>query len=112
MVRIDKNRGRFAIRRASAFVALLAALCFSATVAWAQCPGGSTCWVGGASGVWSNSANWSNGVPTSSTNALINNGKGVSAVTLDVGGAQALGLTVNNADSLNFNDSTNLTVSG
>src|SRR6516165_4888546 len=80
------------------------------------CPSGGTCWVGGASGNWSNASNWSNGVPTSATNALIDNnnanGQGASSVTLDIGGAQTLNLTVDSDDSLGFANATSLTVNG
>ena len=80
------------------------------------CPSGGTCWVGGASGNWSNASKWSNGGPTSSTNALIDNnnanGQGASTVTLDIGGAQVNNLTVDSDDSLSFNNNTSLTVNG
>jgi len=78
------------------------------------CPSGGTCWIGGGTGNWSSASNWSNGVPTSSTNALIDNNnanmQGVSNVTLDIGGAQTSNLTVDSDDSLSFNNGTNLTV--
>jgi hypothetical protein len=80
------------------------------------CPAGGTCWVGGTSGAWSTSGNWSNGVPTGGTNVLIDSGnanaQGASAVTLDIGGAQAANVTVDADDRLSFNNGTSLTVNG
>ena len=80
------------------------------------CPAGGTCWVGGASGAWSTPGSWSNGVPTNGTNVLIDNGnanaQGASAVTLDIGGAQAANMTVDADDRLSFNNGASLTVNG
>ena len=71
-----------------------------------------TTWKGG-SGNWNDSTKWTSGVPTSSTTALIDGGNAVtSPVTLDIGGAQVLNLTIDSDDSLAFNDSTNLTING
>src|SRR5215469_15284662 len=76
------------------------------------CPGGATCWTGSTTGNWSVAGNWSNGVPTSSLNVFIDNGNPqASAVTLDVAGAAA-NLTIDNDDSLSFNNNISLTISG
>ncbi|MGO9269271.1 MAG: beta strand repeat-containing protein, partial [Terriglobia bacterium] len=78
----------------------------------AVCPGGGTCWQGGTTGNWSTGGNWSAGVPSSSTDVYIDNGNPqASAVTLDIAG-NAANLTVDNDDSLSFNDGTSLTVGG
>jgi len=66
--------------------------------------------VGGASGNWSNASNWSNGVPNSTTSAVIDNG--TAAVTLDIGGAQVNNLTVDSDDSLSFSNGASLGVNG
>ena len=73
-----------------------------------------TTWKGPASGgLWNVAGNWSAGVPTSSTNTCIDNGNPQnSAVTLNIGGAQAANLTIDSNDSLSFNDNTNLTING
>lgn len=72
-----------------------------------------TSWKGPATGNWSQGADWTAGLPTSSTDVCIDNGNAQhSAVTLDIGGAQAHNLTIDNDDSLSFNDSTSLTING
>lgn len=68
-------------------------------------------WLGGT-GNWSNGAMWSAGVPTSTSNVLIDGGNPlVSPVTLDVQ-TQANNLTLDSDDSLSFNNGTNLTING
>ncbi len=55
-------------------------------IATTSCTGTTDNWIGGASGNWSNSSNWSNGVPNSSSvNVCINDGSSTpSQVTLDI----------------------------
>jgi hypothetical protein len=74
-------------------------------------PAASTIWLGGV-GNWSDSTKWSAGVPTATTDALIDNGNTiVSPVTLDIGG-QTNNITVDADDSLSFNNGTSLTING
>ena len=70
-------------------------------------------WVGGAAGNWSNSSNWSSGVPNSgSTNVCINNGvTPASHVTLDTT-ANVGNLTINPGNILTMGDNTQLFVAG
>ncbi|HEX6505803.1 MAG TPA: hypothetical protein VF011_21380 [Terriglobales bacterium] len=73
--------------------------------------GQSDIWLGGA-GNWSNSAKWSTGVPTSSSNVFIDNSNAqASPVAMDIQGL-ASDLTIDSDDSLSFNNGTNLTISG
>ncbi len=55
-------------------------------IATTSCTGTTDNWIGGASGNWSNSSNWSNGVPNSSSvNVCINDGNSTpSQITLDI----------------------------
>jgi hypothetical protein len=73
---------------------------------------GTAVWNGGA-GLWSNSANWSGGMPNGNFNVFIDKGKTTvaSAVTLDMNAAID-SLTVDVGDSLALRDTTDLTVSG
>jgi hypothetical protein len=74
-------------------------------------PAASTVWKGGV-GNWSDPAKWTNGVPTSALDALIDNGNpAASPVTLDIGG-QANNLTIDSDDSLSFNNGTSLAING
>jgi hypothetical protein len=66
-------------------------------------------WLGGA-GNWSNPSKWSAGVPTATSNVLIDNGKVVaSPVALDINGA-ATNLTIDSDDSLSFNNGVSLSI--
>lgn len=68
-------------------------------------------WKGGA-GNWSTAANWSAGVPTSSSNVLICGGCGTaSPVTLDIS-STINNLTIDSNASLSFNNNILLTVAG
>src|SRR5258708_27225400 len=70
-----------------------------------------TTWKGG-SGNWSNTANWTSGVPNGNFNALIDGGNAaVSPVPLDIN-ASIVNLTVDSDDSLTLNNGTILTVTG
>ncbi len=97
--------------RGVTFLAFLITAVAFCTSAFGQC---NTSWIGPASGgVWNTSGNWNGGIPTSGTNACIDNGNAQhSAVTLNIGGAQVLNLTTDSDDSLNFTDNTNLTING
>jgi hypothetical protein len=80
---------------------LLPAVSFAQTDSW-----------NGGSGTWSTGTKWSAGVPTSTSNVFIDNGKAIaSPVTLDVGG-QANNFTLDSNDSLFFNNNTSLTING
>jgi hypothetical protein len=69
-------------------------------------------WLGGA-GLWSDASKWSAGVPTSSNNVFIDNGKaGASSVTINFNGAQAGNLTIDSDDSLTIVDPSIFTVFG
>ncbi len=69
-------------------------------------------WLGG-SGFWSDASEWSAGVPTSSNNVFIDNGKaGASLVTINYNGAQCGSLTIDTDDSLTLTDTTIFTVFG
>src|SRR6516165_7636416 len=63
-----------------------------------------TTWNGPATGgLWSHSADWTAGLPNSTTDVCIDNGNPQhSAVTLDISGAQAHNLTIDSDDSLSF----------
>src|SRR5713226_1903863 len=88
-------------------VAVLLAACLS-PMAFAQ----NDIWKGGT-GKWSDSTKWSGGVPTSSSNVLIDNGNGVaSPVTIDFNGAQAGNLTIDGDDSVTIVDPSIFTVFG
>src|SRR6266851_9729766 len=77
-------------------VVVLLAACLSPSLAFAQTDN----WKGGT-GKWSDSTKWSAGVPSSSSNVLIDNGNGVaSSVTIDFNGAQSGNLTIDSDDSL------------
>jgi hypothetical protein len=67
-------------------------------------------WLGGT-GYWSTASQWSAGLPTSSSNAIIGS-DGASAVTLNYNGAQCAGLTIDGGDSLTLVDGTIFTVFG
>ncbi len=73
-----------------------------------------TTWTGPASGgLWNQAADWSAGVPTTSTNVCIDNGNAQkSAVTLNIAGAEAANLTIDGGDSLSFNNGVSLTING
>jgi len=94
-------------KQAPILLTVLLAACLSPLLAVAQ----TDTWLGGA-GNWSNSAKWSAGVPTSTSNVLIDNGNPLaSPVTMDVQG-QANNLTIDSDDSLSFNNGSNLSVNG
>ncbi len=66
-------------------------------------------WKGGA-GNWSNASKWSAGVPSGTSNALIDNGNGAaSPVALDINGSAA-NLTIDSDDSLSFNNGVSLSI--
>ena len=68
-------------------------------------------WFGGT-GNWNVAANWSTGVPTSSSNVLIDNGNPISSVVnLNIAGL-ANTVTVDTGDTLNIENNESLTVSG
>jgi hypothetical protein len=68
-------------------------------------------WKGG-SGLWSNSAMWTGGVPNGNFNVFIDNGNAMaSAATLDMNAAVGA-LTVNADDSLSLRDNIELAVNG
>jgi len=84
------------------FVCLATALAFGQTTTWK-----------GGSGNWSDSTKWTSGVPNASTSASIDAGNSVvSAVILNISGAQVLNLTIDSDDSLGFANNTSLTVNG
>src|SRR5260370_7516445 len=87
-------------------VAVLTA-CLSPILAVAQ----NDNWLGGT-GFWSDASKWSAGVPTSSNNVFIANGKtGASPVTINYNGAQCGNLTIDSDDSLTLTDTTTFPVS-
>src|SRR5260370_9344490 len=89
-------------------VAVLLAACLSPILALAKHDN----WLGGT-GFWSDASKWSEGVPTSSKNVLIDNGKsGASPVTINYNGAQCGNLTVDGDDSLIMVDGTIFTLYG
>jgi hypothetical protein len=104
------TKARAWTRRVSARLLVFVACCLAGTPALSQCD----TWQGPANGgLWSVAANWTSGVPTSSTNVCIDNGNPQhSAVILNLGGAATGNLTINSDDSLSFNDNTNLTIFG
>ncbi|MGA9897112.1 MAG: choice-of-anchor D domain-containing protein [Terriglobales bacterium] len=82
-------------------------------IATTSCTGTTDNWIGGASGNWSNSSNWSNGVPNSSSvNVCINDGNPMpSQVTLDIT-ATIGGLTIDTGSSLTIGNGNTLVVFG
>src|SRR5260370_5632685 len=89
-------------------VDVLLAACLSPILAFAQTDN----WLGGT-GFWSDASKWSAGVPTSSKNVFIDNGKsGASPVTINYNGAQCGNLTVDGDDSLIMVDGTIFTLYG
>jgi len=74
---------------------MVSGLVFAATLlpAWSQ-----TAWKTAANGVWSDPANWTNGVPNAN-NAALGLGSGSYTVTVDAVANAYLGLTVTNAAS-------------
>jgi hypothetical protein len=69
-------------------------------------------WLSGV-GNWSTASSWSNGVPTSTSNVLIDNGNSAhSSVTTNYNGAQCRNLTIDSDDNVNMVDSTIFTLSG
>ncbi len=61
-------------------------------------------------GNWSNASKWSAGVPSGTSNALIDNGNGAaSPVTLDINGV-ATNLTIDSDDSLSLNNGVTLSI--
>src|SRR5216684_7331335 len=86
-------------------VAVLLAACLSPIQVVAQ----NDIWKGGT-GNWSNASKWSAGVPSGTSNALIDNGNGAaSPVTLDINGV-ATNLTIDSDDSLSFNNGVSLSI--
>src|SRR5260370_32478609 len=89
-------------------VALLLAACLTPVPASAQ----NDVWNGGT-GNWTNASMWSNGVPTASSNVLIDNGNpSHSAVTVHTNPAQCNNLTINTDDSLTVGNGQALYVGG
>ncbi len=89
-------------------VVVLLAACLYPSLAFAQTDN----WLGGT-GFWSDASKWSAGVPTSSKNVFIDNGKsGASPVTINYNGAQCGNLTVDGDDSLIMVDGTIFTLYG
>lgn len=86
-------------------IAVLLVACLTAILASAQ----TDTWKGGT-GNWSDATKWSSGVPTASSNVVIDNGK-VSAVTVD-GGFNCNNLTIDASSSLTIPGGDNLTVNG
>ncbi|MGO9127974.1 MAG: beta strand repeat-containing protein, partial [Terriglobales bacterium] len=83
-------------------------------IATTSCTGTTTNWIGGASGNWSNAANWSTGiVPNSnSVSVCINDGNATpSAVTLDIA-ASVGSLTIDIGSSLIISNNNQLYVTG
>ncbi len=100
---LAKRSGETVVR-----VAVLLAACLSPILAFAQ----NDIWKGGT-GKWSDSTKWSAGVPSSSSNVLIDNGNGVaSSVTIDFNGAQSGNLTIDSDDSVTIVDPSIFTVFG
>src|SRR6266851_4280426 len=100
---LAKRSGETVVR-----VAVLLAACLSPILAFAQ----NDIWLGGT-GFWSDASKWSAGVPTSSKNVFIDNGKsGASPVTINYSGAQCGNLTVDGDDSLIMVDGTIFTLYG
>jgi YVTN family beta-propeller protein len=85
---------------------------FTSAVA-SNCAPGDILWIGGASGVWSNAANWSGGVvPNGTVHVCINGAQSpASQVTLDTS-VSVGGLTINAGNTLTLGNGTNLAVSG
>jgi hypothetical protein len=94
-------------RKAIVRVVVLVAACLSPI----QAVGQSDIWLGGA-GNWSDASKWSAGVPTATSNVVIDNGNGVaSAVTVD-GGFVCNNLTIDADDSLTIPSGSTLTING
>jgi hypothetical protein len=91
--------------KAASRIAVLLAACLTPILAVAQ----TDTWKGG-SGNWSDASKWSAGVPTASSNVVIDNGK-VSAVTVD-GGFSCNNLTIDASSSLTIPGGDSLTVNG
>ncbi len=66
---------------------------------------------GAGSGLWSNSGNWSAGLPTSSNDVLITGTGAASAVTEDIS-ATINNLTLNSGNSWSLNNNNTLTIDG
>jgi fibronectin-binding autotransporter adhesin len=98
---LAKLGGRTCVR-----VGILLAICLTPILGFAQ----NDDWLGGT-GYWSTASQWSAGVPTSSSNAIIGS-DGASAVTINYNGAQCAGLTIDGGDSLTLVDGTIFTVFG
>jgi hypothetical protein len=95
-------------RKAIVRVAILLAACLTPVPASAQ----NDIWNGGT-GNWTNASMWSNGVPTASSNVLIDNGNpSHSAVTVDTNPAQCNNLTIDSEDSLTVGNGQALYVGG
>jgi hypothetical protein len=87
--------------------ALLCACLLTCSSAFAQ----TDVWLGGT-GNWSDGSKWSAGVPTATSNVLIDNGNGiVSAVTVN-GGFVCNNLTIDAEDSLTITSGNTLTING
>ena len=84
-----------------------------ALISSTACTGTTTNWIGGASGNWSNAANWSTGiVPNGNVNVCINDGSSTpSQVTLDIT-ASVTNLTIDSGSSLTLSSNTTFSVSG
>jgi hypothetical protein len=88
--------------------AAILSVCLIPTVTHAQ----NDKWLGGT-GNWSDASKWSAGVPTASSNVLIDNGNGkASMVTIDIASAACGNLTVDSDDSLTIPSGMTLTVNG
>ncbi len=97
------------VRMLPASLAVLMILCLCSAMAFGQCTlSAPTTWTDG-NGNWSNSGNWSAGVPTSSTETCITDG--TSTVTLDVSGSTA-DLQLAGGNTLSFNPGMALNVGG
>ncbi len=94
-------------RKNIARIVVLLAVCLTPILICAQ----TDIWLGGT-GYWSTGSMWSAGVPTSTSNVLINNGNGPASVTLNYNGAQCGSLTVDGDASLTMVDGTIFTLYG
>lgn len=102
-----KKELRFAgiSRKTILLITILLAACLPPIQAAAQ----NDAWKGGA-GNWSNASKWTGGIPSGTSNALIDNGNAAaSPVRLDVNGS-ATNLTIDSDDSLNFNNGVSLSI--
>jgi len=100
-----------AVRLFAVSLAALVIFCLTSTTAFGQCSltGTVSTWNDGNSN-WNNGANWSGGVPnSSSTSACITNGS--STVTLNIA-ANVNDLQLASGNTLDFNGNTSLTVNG